>query len=134
MFVCLCAPPCGLPAVYFVLRTRRAVREDRMQDAWRYSTHALLFCFAGFALISLLMVLWYVLFALHRFGIIQSNRVMSPRMNVTTKAAVTDVTPVDASGTRVYPSTRRESGLTICIFMCDLRSQTTTMPNAGHSD
>ena len=132
MFVCLCAPPCGLPAVYFVMRARRAVREDRVQDAWRYSTHALLFIFAGFALISLLLVLWYVLFALHRFGIIQSSREMSPRVNATAKAPVTDVTPVDASG--VYLSTRRESWFTICIFMCNLRAPTTTTPTAGHSD
>lgn len=114
VLVCLGAPPCGLLAIYFELRARRALHQDQVEDAWRYSTNALLCCFAGFVVIGLLIALLTLVLFLHKSGVIQLNKATAPQANVTSVLVLSK----DMNGTTVYPSVKPESVFTVCVIMC----------------
>ena len=91
------------------------MREDHIEDAWHYSTNALISSFVGFIFIGLGLVLLFVaLVLLLRSGVIQLNEDPSPEMNATTG----HVMSTEWNGTTVRPKVKPEGVFTVCIIMC----------------
>jgi len=90
------------------------MREDHIEDAWRYSTNALISSFVGFIFIGLGLVLLFIALVLLRSGVIQLNEDPSPVVDATTG----HVMSTEWNGTTVHPKVKPEGVFTVCIIMC----------------